>query len=115
MSEPSATPLIHGFEFDSDGGVKRLSWEDVKSAPAERPGVYRWLHLNRLSPESYVLPVTASMQISINQQYLMARYKDVCISAAVVVVVVGCLLACCACIFAEAYPWDTRHLVQGCS
>lgn len=51
MSESSATPLIHGFEFDSDGGVKRLSWDDVKSAPAERPGVYRWLHLNRLSPE----------------------------------------------------------------
>ena len=76
---------------------------------------FKLMILNRLSPESYVLPVTASMQISINQQYLMARYKDVCISAAVVVVVVGCLLACCAYTFAEAYPLDTRHLVQGCS
>lgn len=76
---------------------------------------FKLMILNRLSPESYVLPVTASMQISINQQYLMARYKDVCISAAVVVVVVGCLLACCTYILAEAYSWDTRHLVQGCS
>lgn len=51
MNEAPAIPLIFGFEFDADGNVKRLSWEDVKSGEAERPDVYRWLHLNRLSPE----------------------------------------------------------------
>ena len=51
MSETASNPLLYGFEFDADGHAKRLTWEDVKSGPAERPGVYRWLHLDRLSPE----------------------------------------------------------------
>lgn len=44
-------PLLFAFEFTPDGGAKRLSWQDIVSGPAERPGVRRWLHLNRLSPE----------------------------------------------------------------
>lgn len=51
MNEASATPLIFGFEFDGEGNARRLSWEEVKAGEAERPDVYRWLHLNRLSPE----------------------------------------------------------------
>lgn len=44
------TPLIFGFEFDADGHARRLSWADIAGGPAARPGVRRWLHLNRLSP-----------------------------------------------------------------
>ena len=42
--------LIFGFEFGDDAHVRRLSWEDVMESPAAWPGVWRWLHLNRLSP-----------------------------------------------------------------
>lgn len=44
-------PLLFAFEFTPEGGAKRLSWQDIVSGPAERPGVRRWLHLNRLSPD----------------------------------------------------------------
>lgn len=44
-------PLLFAFEFTPDGGARRLTWQDIVSGPAERPGVRRWLHLNRLSPE----------------------------------------------------------------
>lgn len=44
-------PLIFAFEFTPDGGARRLTWQDIVSGPAERPGVRRWLHLNRLSPD----------------------------------------------------------------
>ncbi|WP_300381976.1 zinc transporter ZntB [Henriciella sp.] len=50
MTAASDNPLIFGFEFSADGNARRLSWDDVAIGPAERPGVRRWLHLNRLSP-----------------------------------------------------------------
>lgn len=50
MSEVADNPLIFGFEFDSDGAARRLTWDDVANGPASRPGVRRWLHLDRLSP-----------------------------------------------------------------
>lgn len=50
MSETIDNPLIFAFEFSPDGGVRRLDWADISGGPAARPGVRRWLHLNRLSP-----------------------------------------------------------------
>ena len=50
MTSTQDTPLIFGFEFDEDGGARKLSWEELASGPAARPGVRRWLHLDRLSP-----------------------------------------------------------------
>lgn len=50
MSE-APSPLVFAFEFQPDGGARRLQWPDVTGAPAARPGVRRWLHLNRLSPD----------------------------------------------------------------
>lgn len=50
MNTTTETTLIFGYEFDGAGNARRLSWEDVVGGPAARPGVRRWLHLNRLSP-----------------------------------------------------------------
>lgn len=50
MSGTTDNPLIYGYEFDQTGQARRLTWDDIASGPATRPGVRRWLHLNRLSP-----------------------------------------------------------------
>ncbi len=50
MSGTADNPLIYGFEFEGDGTARRLSWDDVVKESADRPGVRRWLHLDRLSP-----------------------------------------------------------------
>ena len=50
MSDQDRIPLIYGFEFDAAGNAKRLTWSDVTGGTAARPGVLRWLHLDRLSP-----------------------------------------------------------------
>ena len=50
MQTAGDNPLVFAFEFDADGVARRLNWDDIVSGPAARPGVRRWLHLNRLSP-----------------------------------------------------------------
>lgn len=50
MRDTADNPLIFGYEFDQAGLARRLTWDDIVSGSAARPGVRRWLHLNRLSP-----------------------------------------------------------------
>ncbi|MGB3626382.1 MAG: zinc transporter ZntB [Henriciella sp.] len=51
MTEAARDPLVFAFEFDGTGGARRLNWDDIANGPAERPGVRRWLHLDRLSAD----------------------------------------------------------------
>jgi zinc transporter len=51
MTVETDSPLVFAFEFDADGNARRLGWDEIASGPAEKAGVRRWLHLNRLSPQ----------------------------------------------------------------
>ncbi|MEM5517756.1 zinc transporter ZntB [Henriciella sp. AS95] len=51
MTTTVDNPLVFAFEFETDGHARRLNWDEIASGPAEKAGVRRWLHLNRLSPQ----------------------------------------------------------------
>jgi zinc transporter len=50
-SEPNAEAFIFGFGFH-EGRAEPLDWETVKATTACPPAGWRWLHFNRLAPET---------------------------------------------------------------
>ncbi|MEQ9315028.1 MAG: zinc transporter ZntB [Henriciella sp.] len=80
MTEATRTPLVFAFEFDQEGGAMRLTWEDIANGPAERPGVRRWLHLDRLSPEVRTWLVEQSgVDLVIDQALLQEDTRPRCV------------------------------------
>lgn len=51
-SEPNAEAFIFGFDFSPDGGVTRVDWQKIKPTAACPTNGWRWLHFNRLAPET---------------------------------------------------------------
>lgn len=80
VTEVKREPLIFAFEFDEEGGARRLNWEDIASGPAERLGVRRWLHLDRLSPEVRTWLVEQSgVDLVIDQALLQEDTRPRCV------------------------------------
>ncbi len=51
-SEPNAEAFIFGFEFPVSGAVQKIDWEKIKPTAACPSEGWRWLHFNRLAPET---------------------------------------------------------------
>ena len=51
-AEPGAEAFIFGFDFAPDGGVSRVDWSKIKPTAACPTLGWRWLHFNRLAPET---------------------------------------------------------------
>lgn len=51
-TEPNAEAFIFGFDFLPDGGIGRVDWDRIKPTAACPTLGWRWLHFNRLSPET---------------------------------------------------------------
>jgi zinc transporter len=51
-SEPNAEAFIFGFDFTPDGAIERTDWVKIKPTAACPASGWRWLHFNRLSPET---------------------------------------------------------------
>jgi zinc transporter len=51
-SEPNAEAFIFGFDFPADGVVEKVDWNKVKPTAACPRSGWRWLHFNRLAPET---------------------------------------------------------------
>lgn len=51
-SEPNAEAFIFGFEFKADGTVEKIDWSKIKPTAACPTSGWRWLHFNRLAPET---------------------------------------------------------------
>lgn len=51
-SEPNAEGFIFGFDFTPDGKVGKIDWQAAKPTAACPHKGWRWLHFNRLSPET---------------------------------------------------------------
>lgn len=51
-AEPNAEAFIFGFDFEPEGGVSRIDWSEMKPTAACPTLGWRWLHFNRLAPET---------------------------------------------------------------
>jgi zinc transporter len=51
-SEPNAEAFIFGFDFTADGKPEKIDWQKVKPTAACPSAGWRWLHFNRLAPET---------------------------------------------------------------
>ena len=51
-AEPGAEAFIFGFAETNDGAIKPLTWDEVRNLDACPGGRWRWLHFNRLAPET---------------------------------------------------------------
>jgi zinc transporter len=51
-TEPDASAFIFGIDVAADGAVSRLSWDRVQAGQASPAAGWRWLHLNRLAPDT---------------------------------------------------------------
>ncbi len=51
-SEPNADAFLFGFDFLPDGSVRKVDWGNFKPTAACPGDGWRWLHFNRLAPET---------------------------------------------------------------
>jgi zinc transporter len=51
-TEPEATAFVFGMEFGEGRQPRDLGWEDCLQSAETPPGAWRWLHFNRLRPET---------------------------------------------------------------
>ncbi|HPI48792.1 MAG TPA: zinc transporter ZntB [Hyphomonadaceae bacterium] len=51
-AEPNADAFIFGFDFPADGVIEKVDWKKIKPTAACPRAGWRWLHFNRLAPET---------------------------------------------------------------